>query len=178
MLKKICRRQHQRCPLAGAGDARHTRGGDWAAGRCACGSGRKRANSEQARGRAADSSSRALAMGYAVRGAYIGAGSYPCRRASRDKRPGAAFSRVLGLSGSRTRLVALPVHARARTVNLLGQLDHRRRRARLPLPVVYSSPSFCLRDREFGSADGVSGAACCCTRARSGPRPRRRWANS
>ena len=54
-------RQHQRCPLAGAGDARHTRGGDWAAGRCACGRGRKRANSEQARGRAADSSSRALA---------------------------------------------------------------------------------------------------------------------
>ena len=68
--------------------------------------------------------------------AYVGAGSYPCRRASREKRPGAAFSRVLGLSGSRPRLVALPVHARARTVNLLGpsasQTPSRPRRSARP----------------------------------------------
>jgi hypothetical protein len=90
------------------------------------GRGRKRA--ERARGRAADSSSRALAMGAAVRCAYIGAGSYPCR----DRGPRSRESRP--------RLVALPsqyTHGREQWTCL----DSRRRRARLPLPVVY------LRDR-------------------------------
>jgi hypothetical protein len=139
-----CVPQHQPCPL-GAGWRRGTHAtravGTGEQG-CAC-VGVGVGGSEQTVNRlegARLTHSRALAMAYAVRCAYIGAGSYPCIKRAETGGRVLACPRAERVPSS-TRRAPSPVHARARTVNLLGQLDHRRRRARLPLPVVY------LRDR-------------------------------